>query len=180
MPEARVTTDLLLRASLVTAGLDVLLLVLVARVSPETFRHLKWPLAISAAVVYAFLWGVLASVLYWDGVYRHVFPGGIRPWLPVIYGVSFGLLALLFWSLSVRAGRWPAVWFCLLGGLVSIPGHAWGMSRGLMRVPLLAQASPAAALLFGFFEFIVYFAAIVGLSLLVLGLRGRRGASRPA
>jgi hypothetical protein len=47
-------------------------------------------------------------------------------------------------------------------------------------VPLLAQASPAAALLFGFLEFIVYFGAIVGLSLFVLGLRGRRGASRPA
>jgi len=180
MPEARVTTELLLGASLVTAIVDAVLLALAGRVRPETFRRLKWPLAIAAAAVFAALWGVLASHLYWDAVYRHVFPAGMRPWLPVAYGLAFGLVALFFWSISTRASRWPAVWFCLLGGLVSIPGHAWGMSRGLMRVPLLSQASPAAALLFGFFEFIVYFAAIVGLSLVVLRLRERPEATRPA
>ncbi len=180
MPEARVTTELFLRISLVTAIADALLLILVARVPPARFRRIKWALAASAASVYALLWGVVASGVYWDDVYRHVFPGAIRLWLPVIYGLVFGLVALLFWSVSVRARRWPAVWFCLLGGLVSVPGHAWGMSRGLMQVPLLSQASPAAALLFGFFEFIVYFAAIVGLSLIVLRLGGTRGAARAA
>jgi hypothetical protein len=174
MPEARVTTELLLRAALVTAGLDAVLLLLVARVTPVTFFRLKWRLAGSAAFVYALLWGLLASVLYWEDVYRHVFPPALRPWLPLVYGAGFGLVALLFWTLASRAGRRPAVWFCLLGGLVSIPGHAWGMSRGLMRVPLLAQASPWAALLFGFFEFVVYFAVIVGLARLSLALPGRR------
>ena len=180
MPEARVTTEIFLRATLVTAGLDAALLALVARVRPETFRRLKWPLAASAAAAYALLWGVLASVLYWDEVYRHVFPASLRLWLPAIYGVVFGLLALLFWKVSARASRWPAVWFCLLGGLVSIPGHAWGTARGLMRVPLLSRASPWAALLFGFFEFVVYFTAIVGLSVVVLRLRGEPEATRLA
>ena len=178
MPEARATTELFLRASLVTAVVDAVLLALVGRVRPATWRRLKWPLGASAAFVYALLWGALASGLYWDEVYRHVFPQGLRPWLPLVYGIGFGLLAVVFWSLSVRASRWPAFWFCLLGGLVSIPGHAWGMSRGLMRVPLLSQASPAAALLFGFFEFIVYFAAIVGLSLVVLRVREGPAAAR--
>ena len=180
MPEARATTELFLKASLFTAVVDAVLLALVARVRPEKWRRLKWPLGASAAVVYALIWGVVASALYWDEVYRHVFPSDLRPWLPLIYGIGFGLLAVVFWSLSVRASRWPAVWFCLLGGLVSIPGHAWGMSRGLMRVPLLSQASPAAALLFGFFEFIVYFSAIVGLSLVVLRVREGPAAARRA
>jgi hypothetical protein len=176
MPESRVTTELLLSASFVTAMIDAVLLVLVGRVRRETFRRLKWPLAIAAAAVFAALWGFLASNLYWEAVYRHVFPAGMRAWLPAVYGLAFGVVSLLFWKISVKAPRWPAVWFCILGGLVSIPGHAWGMSRGLMRVPLLSQASPASALLFGFFEFIVYFAAIVGAAHLALRLRGHRAA----
>ncbi len=166
------TTDLFLGASLVTALFDAVLLLYVARIGLATFRLMKWPLAGAAAGVYAFLWGYIASWVYWEEVYRHVFPGTLRWWLPLVYGLAFGLAALLFWSLAVRTSRWPAVWFCLLGGLVSIPGHAWGMARGLMKVPLLAHASPASALLFGFFEFIVYFAAITGLARLVLAFRG--------
>lgn len=180
MDAPRLTTSIFLLASLVTALVDAILLILVAWIPPATFRRMKWPLAAGAGVIYALLWGFLASGIYWEEVYRHVFPDALRVWLPMIYGPAFGLLALLFWSLAARAPRWPAVWFCLLGGLISIPGHLWGMSRGLMRVPLLSQASPAAALLFGFFEFIVYFAAIVGIALLTLRLRGNPSVPRPA
>ncbi len=172
MDAPRLTTELLLRASLVVALLDALLLIAVSRVRPETFRRMKWALAASAACFWALIWGVVAAQIYWEEVYRHVFPEALRWWLPAIYGPAFGLAALFFWTISVRATRWPGIWFCLLGGLVSIPGHAWGMQRGLMRVPLLSQASPAAALFFGFFEFIVYFAAILGISLVVRRLLG--------
>jgi len=76
----------------------------------------------------------------------------------------FGALALAFWRLSITASRWPAVWFSLLGGLVSLVGHGIGIMRGLLRVPLLAQASAASALAFGVFEFIFCWCAIVGLA----------------
>ena len=167
-----VSTGLLLRASLVTALVDVLLLALLSRIGRETFRRMKWPLAAVSAIVWGGIWWGLVSRIFWEEVYRHVFPEDVRWWLPAIYGPAYGLAALLFWSLAVRARRWPAAWFCLLGGLVSIPGHAWGFRRGLMRVPLLAGASPWAALLFGVFEFVVYFSAIVGLARLAVALQG--------
>ena len=56
------------------------------------------------------------------------------------------------------------MWFSLLGGLVSLVGHSIGISRGLLRVPLLADASAVSALVFGVFEFIFYWCVIVGLS----------------
>jgi hypothetical protein len=71
------------------------------------------------------------------------------------------------------------LWFILLGGLVSLVGHSIGISRGLLRVPLLADASTASALVFGVFEFIFYWSVIVGLSVagrwLGLHLRQRDG-----
>jgi hypothetical protein len=59
---------------------------------------------------------------------------------------------------------------------VSLVGHGIGISRGLLRVPLLAEASAASALVFGVFEFIFYWCAIVVLSVAGrwLGLRLRR------
>jgi hypothetical protein len=43
-------------------------------------------------------------------------------------------------------------------------GHGIGIQRGLLKVPLLAEASAASALAFGVFEFIFYWCAIVGLA----------------
>jgi hypothetical protein len=85
-------------------------------------------------------------------------------------------LALLFWRVCRLASRGQALWFVLLGGLASLAGHGIGISRGLMRVPMLAEASAASALVFGVFEFIFYWSGILGLGLLFrwLGLRLRR------
>jgi hypothetical protein len=160
-----VTSELLWRATSIAVLIDVPLLVLVAwRVSRGLFRQLKWHLAAAAFVVYAALWGTFGSVYFWDAVYGAVFPAWSRWWLPVGYGLLFGALALAFWRLSLAASRWPAVWFSLLGGLASLVGHGIGIRRGLLRVPLLAQASVASALVFGVFEFIFYWCAIVGLA----------------
>ena len=161
----RVTSELLWRATMIAAVIDAPLLILVARwVSSELFRKLKWHLAAAAFVVYAALWGTLGSVYFWDPVYKAIFPAWSRWLLPVIYGPLFGALALVFWRASVLAARWQAVWFSLLGGLVSLVGHGIGISRGLLRVPLLAEASAESALVFGVFEFIFYWCGIVGLS----------------
>lgn len=159
----QVTSDLLWRAALITALIDVPLLLIAAHwVSPEVFRKLKWYLASAALVVYAALWGTFGSVLYWDEVYQAIFPAWSR-WLLPGYGLLFAAVAIAFWRISLLAAKWQVVWFCLLGGLVSLVGHSIGISRGLLRVPMLAEASAVSALVFGVFEFILYWCAIVGL-----------------
>ncbi len=166
MPSSEfLTSSLMWRAALVTALIDAPLLALLAwRVSPDLFRRLKWFLTGSAFLVYAVIWGVVGSVIYWDEVYSAIFPAWFHWLLPLIYGTLFGLLALAFWGLSRRAARFQVVWFCLLGGLSSLAGHSIGAARGLFRVPMLAQTSIASALTFGVFEFIFYFCVIVGLA----------------
>ncbi len=165
-PAAVVTSELLWKAAVVAAALDAPLVVLVARGVPaEKFRALKWPLVAAAALVWAFIWGTVGSVVYWDAVYAHVFPRWSRWLLPLQFGLLYGALSLLFWRASLAAPRWPAAWFVVLGGLVSVPGHAIGIGRGLLRVPMLARASAASALTFGVFEFVVYWCVIVGVAL---------------
>ena len=179
----RVTSELLWRATATMVPIDVVLLLLVARFVPaELFGKLKWHLATAACAVYALLWGTFASVLYWDEVYSAVFPGWSRWLLPVGYGLLFGMLALGFWRVSIHVPRWQAVWFCLLGGLVSLVGHSIGISRGLLRVPLLSEASVTSVLVFGVFEFVFYWCVIVGLAVAAwsagLLVRRRRPTTR--
>jgi hypothetical protein len=166
----QLTSELMWRATSITMVIDVVFLLLVARVVPaELFTKLKWHVTAAACIVYALLWGIFGSVLFWDTVYSAVFPGWSRWLLPGGYGLLFGALALAFWHVSIRAPRWQAVWFCLLGGGVSLVGHGIGITRGLLRVPLLADASMISVLSFGVAEFIIYWCAIVG-----LGVASRR------
>ena len=171
------TSELLWQATLIAVLIDAPLLILVARwVSSKLFYKLKWYLAGAAFVVYAALWVTFGSVYFWDAVYKAIFPAWSRWLLPLGYGLLFGALALAFWRASILASKWQAVWFSLLGGLVSLVGHSIGISRGLLRVPLLAEVSAVSALVFGVFEFIFYGCAIVGLSVAGrwLGLRFRQ------
>jgi hypothetical protein len=173
------TSELMWRAALVTALIDVPLLIIAARVaSRETFRGLKWHLAAAAFLIYAGIWAWVGAGVFWDDVYSRVFPAWIRWWLPLVMGVGFGLAALLFWRVSLCARRRPGLWFCVLGGLISLVGHSHGVRRGLMQVPLLSGVSIASALTFGVFEFIVYWFVILVLARTSARVVGRR-ASRP-
>lgn len=91
----------------------------------------------------------------------------------------FGALALAFWRISLATAVRPPVMFCVLGGLVSLVGHGIGIQRGLMRVPMLSQASAASALTFGVFEFVFYWCVIVGLAV-AARKAGRAFTSAPA
>jgi hypothetical protein len=178
-----VTSELLWRATFIAVLIDAPLVIIIGRwVSSELFRKLRWHLAAAAFVVYATLWGTFASVYFWDAVYKHVFPSWSRWLLPVGYGVLFGAVAVVFWRASVAFARWQPVWFCLLGGLVSLVGHGIGISRGLLRVPLLSEANATSALVFGVFEFVFYWCAIVGLAVAAwsagLQVRRRRPTTR--
>jgi hypothetical protein len=162
---SRVTSELLWRGTGVALLIDIPLLLLVGRfVSSRVFRQLEWHVAAAAFLVYAALWGAFGSVYFWDSVYKAVFPTWSRWLLPPGFGLLFGAVAVAFWRVSCRATRWPAVWFVLLGGVVSLLGHGVGIRRGLLRVPLLSEASPASALVFGVFEFIFYWCGIVALA----------------
>jgi hypothetical protein len=168
MEQEHATSEILWRATLIAVMIDVPLLILIARqVSTELFSKLKWYLTEAAFVIYAALWGTFGSLLYWDAVYKAIFPAWFRWLLPLVYGLLFGVLALAFWWVSTLVARWRAIWFCLLGGLFSLVGHSIGIRRGLLRVPLLADVSVASALVFGVFEFIFYWCAIIGLSLTI-------------
>ncbi len=171
------TSELFWWCALVAALIDAPLLAVIARyVSFDLLGKLKWYLAGAAFLVYALLWGIFGSVYYWDSVYSAIFPAWTRWLLPLEYGLLFGALALAFWRVSILIARWCAVWFALFGGLVSIVGHSIGIGRGLLRVPLLSEVSAASALVFGVFEFIFYWCAIIGLGIAArwLGLRFRR------
>ncbi len=176
-----VTSELMWRAALVTALIDGPLLFLIARrASSGLFYRLKWYLAGAAFVVYALLWGTFGSLWYWDTVYQAIFPAWAH-WLLPVYGLLYAVLALAFWRVSLLAARRQAVCFILLGGLLSLVGHSIGISRGLLRVPLLAEVSAASALTFGVFEYIFYWCAIVGLAIaaqrMARGLRGWKGCT---
>jgi len=161
----RLTSELLWRSTVIAVLLDVPLLYLINRlVQLVQFRRLVWYLAAAAFLIYAALWGGFASAYFWTSVYRAVFPEWSRWLLPFGFGILYGLFAMLFWWMSMKTPRWHAVWFVLLGGLVSLVGHGIGISRGLLRVPLLSDASAASALVFGVFEFIFYWCLIVALA----------------
>lgn len=159
------TSEVLWWATVIAILIDVPLLILNARwVQSDLFPKLKWYLVGAAFVVYAVLWGAFGSVYYWDALYQAIFPAWFRWLLPFVYGLLFGAVALAFWRVSILMPRWQVVWFSLLGGLVSLVGHAIGISRGLLQVPLLAEVSAVSALVFGVFEFIFYWCIIVSLS----------------
>ena len=147
METGQVTSELLWRSTLIAMLIDAPLLILVARqVTSELFCTLKWYLAGAAFVVYAALWGAFGSVYFWDTVYKAIFPAWSRWLLPVGYGLLFGALALAFWQASILAPRWQAVWFCLLGGFISLVGHGVGIGRacsGCRCLPRRAQRRPS-------------------------------------
>ena len=120
--------------------------------SSGLFGKLRWYLAGAAFLIFALIWGACGSVYFWDTVYQAIFPAWSRWLLPVEFGLLEGTLALIFWRVSRLAARGQAVWFILLGGLISVAGHGIGISRGLLKVPMLAEASAASALVFGVFE----------------------------
>jgi hypothetical protein len=173
------TTSLMWRSVLAAALIDAPLLYLAVRlVKADLFRKLKWYLAGAAFLVYAALWGILGSFLFWDTVYSAIFPAWFHWLLPLIYGMLFGVVTLFFWWLSRMTARRQVLWFILLGGLVSLVGHTIGFHRGLMQVPLLAQTSLASALVFGVFEFVFYFCVITGLAAAACWLGGRLRRAR--
>lgn len=145
--------------SLATTGL------LVWRLKAAGFRALSWQaLGIAAGV----FWGALAWLLIafsWDFYYQFFAPAWYRWGAPLEAVFLYAALGLfLRWAAGKLPGN-PVLWFCLLGGLESIPEHAIGIFRfGILEIPALQGSSPGSIFLFAFFEYTVYWGIVLGLA----------------
>jgi hypothetical protein len=160
--EIRITTDILYRGALLFALLDAVYVpMLVWRVKEEMFRRLKWPLVISAALIWNGIWW-WAIGNYWDAIYSYVFPAWAQTWVPRIALIVAGIVALGLWSLALRLKWNVIVTYCLSGGVIGSLTHIWAVHLGIVtRPPMLQGASPWAAIIIAFFEFIFYWCTIL-------------------
>ncbi len=164
--EHKVTTDILWRAAIVFAVVDVCLVaLLLRRLTRETFIRLRPFLVITSGVFWFVVW-LLMDIYFWDSVYHYVFPPWARWIIPPAYGLLFSLVALLFWWISLRLPGVPLLNFCILGGLWGAATHLWGISRGLIdKPPMLQGLSVVSVAIMPIFEFGFYWCVILSISL---------------
>jgi hypothetical protein len=171
--EIHVTSEILWRATLIGIVIDsIFVILLVRRVTAETFKQLKWPLVITSGIFWASMWLVMVVGKYWDMVYGYVFPAWARWYIPPVYGLLFVGIAYLLWSAAVRLPGKPVLTYCLLGGLVGTITHIWAINRGILdKPPMLQGVSPLSATVFPFFEFVFYWCVILTIASFIHGLR---------
>ncbi|MGZ9224510.1 MAG: hypothetical protein ACXW4M_03035 [Anaerolineales bacterium] len=163
--DLKITTELLYKGALVFALMDAIYIpLLIWRVSEGTFRRLKWPLVIAAALVWYGIWA-WAIGKFWETVYSYVFPAWAQTWVPWIAFVVAGSVALGLWMLAIRI-KWNLILtFCLMGGVIGSLTHIWAVHRGIVTTPPMLQgASPLAAVVIAFFEYIFYWCTILAIA----------------
>lgn len=163
--DIKITTELLYKGAFVFAFMDVIYIsLLIWRVRNETFRRLKWMLVISAALVWYGIWS-WALGNFWDTVYSYVFPAWIQIWIPWSAFVVAGAVAYGLWMLTLRLKGNSILTFCLMGGMLGSLTHIWAVYRGIVtKPPMLQGASPLAAVIIAFFEYIFYWCTILALA----------------
>ena len=164
MDGPHLTSGLMWLAALIGAGVAAGLVGVVARLVPAVrFERLERSVVLVAAVFWFAVWAFALWGPWWDMAYRHVFPEWARAIVPPAYGAMFAVTALGLWWVARKLPGAPAATFCLLGGLVSLPGHLFAFyGRGMLeKVPVLQGVSVASALVFGVFEFIAYWGVIL-------------------
>jgi hypothetical protein len=160
--DMKITTELLYEGALLFALVDAVCVpLLVWRVSREAFRRMKWSLAIAAALVWYGIWS-WAIGNFWGPVYSYVFPAWAHRWVPWIASVVAGALALALWTLAIRIRGNSIFIFCLLGGFLGGLTHIWAVYRGIVtKPPMLQGASPLAAVVVAFFEYMFYWCTVL-------------------
>jgi hypothetical protein len=173
--DLKITTELLYKGALVFALMDAIYIpLLIWRVSEETFRRLKWSLVIAAALVWYGIWA-WAIANFWEPVYSYVFPAWAQAWLPWIAFIVAGVVAFGLWVLTVQFKRNFVLTFCLLGGVIGSLTHIWAVYRGIVtKPPMLQGASPLAAVVIAFFEYIFYWCTILVLAKIVEWMQMRQ------
>jgi hypothetical protein len=162
----KVTSEILWRAAILFAMFDTVLVIYLARfIEPEHYRKMKWPLTLVTGIFWFLIW--LAMVIFfWEPVFHYVFPYWSRWIIPLLFGIGFACIGLLFWWLALQFKSRPVVNFCLLGGLWGLITHVWAIHRGILdKPPILQEASPVAASIMPIFEFVFYWCVILGLAM---------------
>lgn len=167
----KITTEMLWQGALVFALLDAVYVpLLVWREKPVRFRQVKWMLVVVTAIAWYGIWR-WAIGGFWDTVYVYVFPAWGKHFIPIVFGLFNALVALGLWNLVLHLRTNPVVGYCLAGGLWGILTHIWAVYRGVVsKPPMLQGASPVAAVVIAFFEYMFYWCVILTLS--ALGMWG--------
>jgi hypothetical protein len=171
LPDIKMTSEMLWLTALVTALIDVgVLLFLARRIQRPRFRQLHWPVAFAAGIFWV-SYGFVLFALTWESFYAKFLPDPANRSLArsMFELLPYPIIGLILWWLSVRLPGNPAVNFCLLGGVQSLPEHLWGIYRlGMMdKVPFLQEASVASVLAFAVPEYILYWGSILCIAMLI-------------
>lgn len=166
--DIQITNNILLQGALVFALMDVVFVpILVWRIKLEQFQKIKWISFIVAGIIWFGIWQ-WAIGNFWESVYIHVFPAWGRPWIPAAFGLFNATIGLCLWALALRTRLNPTLSYCFLGGLWGILTHIWAVYRGVVeKPPMLQGASPVAAVIIAFFEYMFYWCVILSLSALL-------------
>jgi hypothetical protein len=167
--QVHVTSAMLWRSILIVAPVDVVFVSFLASwVRFASLRKAQWLVAGTTAGFVAAVWTLVVSYLFWDRVYHYFFPEWSRWLLPVVYGLGFGAAGFVSWWLALRLRGNAVVNFCALLGFWGAVGHVWAVHRGLMdKPPMLRGASPEAAVIFSWLEFVFYAGVILAIAQLL-------------
>ena len=171
LPDVEITSEMLWLSALVTALIDVGLVLFLARhIPPSRFRQLHWPVVLASCVFWMSL-GLFFFETTWESFYAMFLPDPAERSLArsVLELLLYPVVGLVLWWLAARLPGNPAVTFCLLGGLEAVPEHLWGIYRlGMLdKVPFLQGASPASVLAFAVPEYILYWGSTLGMAMLI-------------
>jgi hypothetical protein len=166
--DVKISTELLYKGALMFALIDAVYIpVLVRRVNEQTFRRLKWSLAIVSALVWFGIWS-WAIGNYWETVYSYVFPAWAQMWVPWIALIAAEIVALALWALALRLKGNMVLAYCLFGGLIGSLTHIWAVRLGIVsKPPMLQGASSLAAVVIAFFEFMFYWCTILMMAAII-------------
>ena len=182
LPDIQVSSEMLWWSALVTALIDVgVVLFLARRLQRPRFRQLHWPVVVAAGAFWL-SYGLLLFAATWQSFYARFLPDpGDRSLARAMAELlPYPLIGLGMWWLALRLPGNPAVSFCLLGGLLSVPEHLWGIYRlGMLeKVPFLREASPTSVLAFAVPEYVLYWASVLSIAMGLQSLRQRASAQR--
>ncbi len=164
----KITSELLWLVTVIFAAIDSVFISLLAwRIKPATFRQIKWILAGMTAIFWICLW-TWALVTFWDPIYQYVFPAWAHWFIAPAFGLLDTGICLLFWRLALSLRGNPVVYFCLLGGAWGMASHLIAVAIGIVtKPPILQGASPAAAIIFAIFEFMLYWCIILSITVIL-------------
>jgi hypothetical protein len=185
LPDIKITSETFWLCALVTAFIDVgLVLFLARRIRPERYRRLHWAVVLAAAVFWV-SYGLLLFAMAWESYYAKFLPNPADRSLTrsLLELLIYPPIGLVLWWLALRLPGNPTVNFCLMGGLQAVPEHLWGIyGLGMLeQVPFLQEASPASVVAFAVPEYVLYWGSVLSLAMLIQHgwQRFRRRPGRP-